>query len=161
MRKIAFSTLLAISMLWGQAGAAPAGVLGTNGPLSGTYVCKGQGHSQNGAPLGLYIVLKTDGNNDVTGGELGQPINSVFCTFSISTSSTISVDSQSVGHLMLVLQPMASPPEHSDSRFNSCRAITETFEFAGLKKGISQIEFTETDNGVEAGGHCEQVSTAF
>ncbi|HEY6420181.1 MAG TPA: hypothetical protein VIX59_14375 [Candidatus Binataceae bacterium] len=161
MRRIASLTLVAIAMLWGQAGAAPAIVLGTNGPLRGTYVCKGQGHRQNGVPSGLYIVLKTDGNNDVTGGELGSPLSSAFCTFSISTSSSISVDSENVGHLTLVLKPMAEMAQQPSAGGPSCRAITETFEFAGLNKGIAQIEFTETDNGVEAGGHCEQVSTAF
>jgi|HubBroStandDraft_1064217.scaffolds.fasta_scaffold456374_1 hypothetical protein len=160
MRKIAFLTLAAISMLWGQASAAPAIVLGTNGPLLGTYVCKGQGHGLLGAPSGLYIVFQADGNNDVVGGELGSPALSVFCTYSISAGSSITVDPENVGHLTLILQPMAQPP-HPLPLLGSCKAITETFEFAGLNKGVAQIEFTETDNGVESGGHCEQVSTAF
>lgn len=170
MRKIAFLSIITLSMVCGRnlVHAAPAVVLGTNNQgVEGTYVCKGQGHQQNGAPAGLYIVLKLDNNGDVTGGELGQPLSSTFCTFSILTSSTVTVDSQEVGHLTLNLKPISVPSNSNGpgspllGLLGGCKAVTETFEFAGLNHGGTRLEFTETDSGVEAGGTCEMVSLAF
>jgi hypothetical protein len=169
MRKIAFLSIIALSMVCGRANAAPAVVLGTNNQdVQGTYVCKGQGHQQNGAPAGLYIVLKVDNGGNVTGGELGEPLNSTFCTFSILTSSSVTVDSQEVGHLSLNLKPMSVPSNSNGPGSpllgllgGGCKAVTETFEFAGLNHGGTRLEFTETDSGVEAGGTCEMVSLAF
>ncbi|HUA36696.1 MAG TPA: hypothetical protein VMA09_24035 [Candidatus Binataceae bacterium] len=168
MRKIAFLTiLLAMPMMAGRAHALSLAspILGMNGqPLQGTYVCKGQGHTQTGQPTGIYIVLRTDGTN-VTGGELGEHVNTVFCNFTIASDSSMSVDAEDVGHLSLDLKPAAPAPSAPSlpliPLLTGCRQMTDTFEFTGLNHGNTQVEISETDSPVEAGGLCRLVSPAF
>jgi hypothetical protein len=41
----------------------------------------------------------------------------------------------------------------------ACNKMTETFAFTGVNHGIDEIDLTETDNIVEAGGRCILVPT--
>ena len=168
MRKIAFLTILiAMPIVASRANALSAAspILGMNGrPLQGTYVCKGQGHTQTGQPTGLYIVLRSDGTN-ITGGELGEHVGAVFCNFTIATDSAMSIDAEDVGHLTLDLKPAAPAPGAPSipliPLLPGCRQMTDTFEFTGLNHGNTQVEISETDSLVEAGGLCRLVSPSF
>jgi hypothetical protein len=163
MRKLALILMVAIPMLIaGGALDASAQVLGLGGgSLQGTYSCKGQGHGANGAPTGLFLVFTTNGGA-ITGGELGTHVNSAFCTFTV-TGGTASVDSNDVGRLTLNLQPQGQPAQTGPIPLSllgpACNKMTETFAFTGVNQGLREIDLTETDNVVEAGGRCILVPT--
>jgi hypothetical protein len=164
MRKLALIMMIAVPILVLAGGAldASAQVVGLGVPLQGTYSCKGQGHAATGAPTGLFIVFTAE-RGSVGGGELGTHINSAFCIFTI-TGGTATVDAEDVGHLTLNLQPQGQPgltgPSPIVLSFGpTCRPITETFAFTGVNQSNREIDITETDNNVEAGGRCIMVPT--
>jgi hypothetical protein len=159
MRKLALIFMIAVPMLVIAGGAldASAQVVGLGGgSLQGTYSCKGQGHGATGAPTGLLLDFTTSGGA-VTGGELGTHVNSAFCFFTI-TGGSVGVDSDNVGRLTLNLQPQGQPAQTGPiplALFGpACKPMTETFAFTGLNLGTREIDITETDNVVEAGGRC-------
>jgi hypothetical protein len=164
MRKLVLIWMIAVTVLVIAGGAlqASAQVVGTSGgSVQGSYSCKGQGHGANGAPTGLFIVFTTNGSA-VTGGELGTHINSAFCFFTI-TGGSESIDQNNVGRLRLNLQPEGQPAQTGPlplSLFGpACNPMTETYAFTGVNHGIDEIDLTETDNIVEAGGRCILVPT--
>jgi hypothetical protein len=164
MRKLALILMIAVPMLVGGTRKASAQtVLGLSGDtLQGTYSCKGEGHGANGAPTGLVLTFIANGTGGIEGGELGTHVNSAFCWFTI-TGGTATVDPSNIGRLTFNLQPEGQPAQTGPLPLSilgpPCTKITETFAYTGVNKGLADIDITETDNIVEAGGKCIQVPT--
>jgi hypothetical protein len=167
MRKLALILMIAVPMLVIGGGAIEASaqvVLGLGGgTLQGTYSCKGQGHGANDAPTGLFLAFTANGTGGiVAGGELGTHVNSAFCFFTV-TGGTVVTDEANVGRLTLNLQPEGQPAQTGPLPLvlfgPACKPMTETYAFTGVNQGLREIDITETDNIVEAGGRCILVPT--